>query len=135
MQRAFSSDQQYLGLGPLESQVMDALWSGAGWRTVGGVLDELNARAPRGHAYSTIKTILGNLTEKGYVRKRAVARAHEYKAARSREEVERELVHRVMRPLIAGGNPLLAHVADEIATDDAVLERFQRLLSERRART
>ncbi len=111
---------------------MATLWSTTSRLTVSEVLGAVNAGAKRGLAYSTIKTILTNLTDKGFARRRAAGRAYEYAAARSRDEAERDAVRRVVRPLLARGNPLLAHIVDEVGDDEESLAELERLLREKR---
>ena len=122
----------YLGLGPLEYQIMTTIWDGGPWVTIGAVLDVLNARAPRPHAYSTVKTIFVKLLRKNLLRKRVTGKAHEFAAVRARDDSEREGVQRIVRPLLNPANPLFAHLVDEIASDSDTLRHFERLLAERR---
>lgn len=111
---------------------MEALWPAASWLTVSEVLDAINARADRTLAYSTIKTILTNLNDKGFLRRRAAGRAYEYTPARSRSDAERDAVRRVVRPLLGRGNPLLAHIVDEVGNDEESLLELERLLHAKR---
>lgn len=126
------NSRAYLGLGPLEYQVMDSVWRRGSWVTVGDVLDDLNARAAKPHAYSTIRTIINKLERKGLLRKRAAGKAHEFSAVSERNASEREGVQRMIRPLLNPRNPLFAHLVDEIAADEETLRQFERLLSEKR---
>lgn len=123
----------YLGLGPLEYEVMNSVWSRGAWATIGDVIEDLNARATRPHAYSTVKTIFAKLVRKGMLRKRAVGKAHEFAAAAPRETSERQGIRRLVQPLLSPANPLFAHLVDEIASDQGALERFEELLAQRRA--
>lgn len=68
-------------LGSLETQVMDGLWD-HGAATVRGVIDRLASD----HAYTTIATVLGNLSKKGLVIAARTKRSTEYSACCSREE-------------------------------------------------
>jgi len=67
-------------LGPLEADVMDAVWATGQAVTVSDLMDVL-ARRKKPLAYSTIKTILTNLADKGYLVKRAAGRANSFAAA------------------------------------------------------
>lgn len=122
----------YLGLGPLEYDIMDAVWLRGGWVTIGEVLDGLNDRADRAHAYSTVKTIFAKLLRKGLLRKKVAGKAHEFAATAAREASERQGIRRLVQPLLNPANPLFAHLVDEIASDDRALERFEQLVAERR---
>lgn len=68
-------------LGPLEAQVMDALWD-HGAQSVREVIDRL-ATNP---AYTTIATVLSNLTKKGLVQAARRQHATEYSPVLVREE-------------------------------------------------
>ncbi|MHB8434240.1 MAG: BlaI/MecI/CopY family transcriptional regulator [Candidatus Tyrphobacter sp.] len=49
-------------LGPLESEIMDALWLRGGWSSAPEIMPRFASRC----AYSTIKTVLNNLSVKGH---------------------------------------------------------------------
>ncbi|MHB8462634.1 MAG: BlaI/MecI/CopY family transcriptional regulator [Vulcanimicrobiaceae bacterium] len=132
MHSAAENARRYLGLGPLEYEIMDSIWNHGSWVTVGMILETLNAVAARPHAYSTVKTIFAKLVRKGLLRKRVVGKAHEFAATRARNESEREGVQRIVRPLLNPFNPLFAHFVDEVASDEATLQHFERMLAERR---
>lgn len=72
------------GLGDLEAQVMDVLWTSDSALSVRQVLDELPQERHR--AYTTVMTVLDNLYRKGFVLRDRVGRAWSYRPARSREE-------------------------------------------------
>lgn len=122
-----------LGLGPLEARIMDVLWDEPRWRTVQEVCDTLNASATRPLSYSTIKTVLCNLTGKRYLKKRVVGRAYEYVARFTRAEAERAVVAEFVRPMVSGRSPsLIANLVDEIAVSEDALVELERLIDERR---
>ena len=121
-----------LGFGPLEARVMDVLWARGGWLTVGDTLESLNAGRRRKLAYSTVKTILTNLGEKGHLRRRVAGRAYEYEPVRSRAEAERGVVRDFVRPVVARGGPLLAHLVDELGVDDATVAALEELIARKR---
>lgn len=121
-----------IGLGPLELRVMDVLWVRDGWLTVQEVCDEVNRKSPRTLAYSTIKTVLCHLTEKRYAKKRALGRAHEYMARKSRADAERAAVSDFVAPLVSDGRGLIAHLVDQIALSEDALDQIERLIEEKR---
>lgn len=127
---AFSS------LGPLEARVIEIMWSLGGWLSVSDVMAQMDT--PKGEkplAYSTVKTIMQNLADKRHLKKKSAGRANAFKTAVSREEFERTLVGDVVRPLLQNQrNPLLAHIADELASNDESYAEFERILAEKRAR-
>lgn len=120
--------------GPLEAAVMDVVWAADGPFSVSDVMAGLSRRK-KPLAYSTIKTILTNLTDKGYLIKRADGRANVFSAKQSRVDFERDLVGGVVGSLLRDyRNPLLAHLADELAGDPQSIKEFERLLARRKAK-
>lgn len=71
------------GLGDLEAQVMDVLWSTDVPISVRQVLDRLPKETHR--AYTTVMTVLDNLHRKDFVARERVGRAWHYRPAQSRE--------------------------------------------------
>lgn len=120
-------------LGPLESAVLNALWDVDAAATVGDVVERL---ASQGHAvhYSSAKTTLNTLVAKGYAKKRSIGRANAFAARVSRADFDARVVQGVVGGLMRNyRNPLLSHLAEQLADDDASLEEFRRLLEEHRA--
>lgn len=119
-------------LGPLEARVMDAVWDASQPVTVGEVMDAPSFRK-KPLAYSTIKTILTNLADKGYLIKRSGGRANTFAPTQSREDFGRDVVGGVVSTLMRDyRNPLLAHLAGELADDPRSIAEFERLLAQRR---
>lgn len=119
-------------LGPLESRVMETVWRLGGEVTAGEVLDALPTHG-RNPAYSTVKTILTNLTRKGYLRKRSAGRANAFRAVQSRSAFVIDVVGGVVRSLYKEyRNPLLAHLVGEMADDPQALSEFEHLLAQRK---
>ncbi|MHB8702644.1 MAG: BlaI/MecI/CopY family transcriptional regulator [Candidatus Tyrphobacter sp.] len=115
-------------LGPLESEIMDALWLRGGWSSAPEIMPRFASRC----AYSTIKTVLNNLSVKGHVRKRAAGHVNEFSAVLTREAFEERLVADVVKPLVTHyRNPLLAHIVHQLDDEDGIAE-LERLLRERR---
>ena len=111
---------------------MNAVWTAGSPVTVSDVMPILNRRN-KALAYSTIKTILTNLTEKGYLSKRASGRANTFAAKQTKEQFERAVVDGVVSSLLRDyRNPLLAHLADELSADPEAIEKFERLLAQRK---
>lgn len=117
-------------LGPLETPVMEELWRRGGWAAVGDILPAFRGK----FAYSTIKTILNNLVEKGHVKKRSAGRANEFAPAITQEAFEDRIVADLVKPLVARyRQPLLAHVVNQLDDEEAIRE-LEQLLNEKRAR-
>jgi predicted transcriptional regulator len=120
--------------GPLEAEVMDAVWAARKPVTVSDVADAFGRRKPT-LAYSTIKAVLSNLTVKGYLSKRLVGRANSFVAKQSKDDFERDVVGGVVDSLLRDyRNPLLSHLANELADDPKSIAEFERLLAERKLR-
>ena len=120
--------------GPLEAEVMDSVWAAGKPVTVGDVVDARGRRKPM-LAYSTIKAVLTNLVDKGYLAKRLIGRANSFVAKQSKEEFERDVVGGVVDSLLRDyRNPLLSHLADELADDPKSIAEFERLVAERKRR-
>ena len=119
-------------MGPLESEVLNALWRLARPACVAEVLAAFRA-AGKAPAYSTIKTVLNNLTSKGYARKHPEGRANYFMTTQSKVDFEKTVVGDVVSSLLRDyRNPLIAHMVDEIATDPENLAEFERLLAQRK---
>lgn len=120
-------------LGPLESAVLNALWEIGTPATVNEVLDRLRAWGNEVH-YSSAKTTLNTLVAKGCVSKRPIGRANAFTSTVSRSEFENRVVQGVVGGLMCNyRNPLLAHLAQQLAGDEELLEDFERLVE--RAKT
>lgn len=99
-------------LGNLEAEVMEAVWA-RGEATVGDVHAALAAH--REVAYTTVKTIMVRLAEKGYLVRSIGGRAHRYRPTKSREEFLKEVGQEVLRGLFVGfGEPVLAHLVETV---------------------
>lgn len=122
-------------LGPLESTVLNALWDIDAPATVGDIVERL---AAQGHAvhYSSAKTTLNTLVAKGYAEKHPIGRANAFTAKVTREQFDAQVVHGVVGGLMRNyRNPLLAHLAEELAQDDASLDEFRRLIEQHRSKS
>jgi len=122
-------------LGPLEARVMEAVWVLGTWSSVNDVASQLHyKRGEKPLAYTTIKTVLQNLADKGHLKKRASGKANVFRAMQSRDGVQRSVIGELVGPLLrTQRNPLLAHIAGELAADDESYAEFRRLLAEKRA--
>ena len=119
-------------LGPLESAVMNAVWAIDSPSTVGDVVEWLEHAGQPIH-YSSAKTTLNTLTEKGYLTKRPLGKANTFAATLSRDEFERQVVGGVLTGLMRNyRNPLIASLAQTLANDPQSLSEFERLLEEQR---
>jgi predicted transcriptional regulator len=134
MKRLFRLDGKGAGiaLGPLETEVMEAVWHHGGWLAVSEMHETLQKKK-RSLSYSTIKTILNNLAEKGHLHKRSAGRANEFSAVLTKQAFDASVVGDVLKPLIRNyRNPLLAHIVNELHTDTDIAE-LERLLAQKKA--
>ncbi len=126
------SDGSAAVLGPLESAVMNAVWAIGAAATVGKVTEWLELAGQRIH-YSSAKTTLNTLTEKGYLTKRPIGKANVFAAAVSRTEFAEKVVGGVLTGLMRNyRSPLMASLAQTLANDQESLIEFERLLAEQR---
>lgn len=135
MRRTFRLDGKGSGLalGPLETKVMAAIWAHDGWVAISDI-HEACQQPKRELSYSTIKTIMSNLAEKGHLRKRSAGRANEFKAVQSREAFEESVVGDILAPLMRDyRNPLLAHIIEQLDTEGDVAA-LEHLLAEKKSK-
>ena len=85
-------------LGQLESAVMTIVWSHAGEISVGDVHTAL-PEAQR-VAYTTVKTTMERLAQKGILSQTRAGKAYLYRAAISREDLERRIVSKALDRLV-----------------------------------
>jgi predicted transcriptional regulator len=114
-------------LGSLELEVMDILWQRPGLN-VREVQAALRANA-HPLAYTTVMTILGRLTEKGWLEHTKRGRAFHYRAKFSAQETEAILVSHVVRALVQDfGEVAIAQFVKEVdGVDPAQLGRLAAL--------
>lgn len=114
-------------LGPLESEVMETLWSAEEPLAVRAVLDRLNAGRRPPLAYTTVMTVLSRLSEKEIVRRHRAGRGYVYEAA-----VPDEAAIAVRETVRGFGDAAVAHFLDEARADPRLRRRLRRLLEEER---
>jgi len=119
--------------GDLEADIMELVWRRSPV-TVGDVWQAL--RKERDLAYTTVKTVMGRLAEKGYLERRAKERAHTYEPTMGREEFLRSVSEEVLGGLFVDfGEPILAHLARTLKGRDLPgLERLEALIREEKRR-
>ena len=105
---------------------MTALWNRSPLDVAG-----VQAALPGESAYSTVKTVLERLTEKGLLTREKVGKAFEYTPAHSRAVYEAQQARRLSNSLLSGfGAAALTHFVDAVREDPAHLEELRRLLTE-----
>lgn len=114
-----------------EWKVMQVVWDAA---PVGarGVHDALAAET--GWAYTTVKTLLERLVEKGALAARREGRATSYTARLDRQDARRSAVQALMDQAFGGGlAPLLQFLSADESLRPAERDELRRLLDEAEA--
>jgi len=119
--------------GDLEADIMELVWK-KGTVTVGDVWQAL--RKDRDLAYTTVKTVMGRLAEKGHLKQRTKDRAYTYEPTMSREEFLRAVSEEVLEGLFVDfGEPIRAHLVKALKGRDLPgLERLDALIREEKRR-
>jgi predicted transcriptional regulator len=120
-------------LGPLEQQVLEALWERGGEHTV----RDLRSAFPA-IAYTTLMTTLDRLFRKGVLHRRRVGRAFAYRARWSRHELAVVVAREAMDPLLPRDDnalrPVMSCFVDLVETrDPALLDELEALVRARRS--
>ena len=121
-------------LGPLETEVMEAVWD-RGDTTVRDVHASLARR--RNIAYTTVMTTMGRLAAKGLLKRDTSGLAHRYNASVSREEYASSTVHSVVDWLVHSfPEPAISYFVDVVneGDDPSVLDALRTKIDELRAR-
>ena len=114
------------GFGPLEAEVMDAVWAAETPVSVREVMGRLNERRAEPLAYTTVMTVMSRLAEKGALARRHAGRGYLYEAtAADRAGIA---VQNVIRTY---GEEAMAHFVDQARGDPELLRRMEQLLRER----
>lgn len=119
--------------GELEAAIMACLWS-HGQGTVSEVYKELTAG--RDIAYTTVKTVMERLAEKGYLHCDSQPRAYVYTPTQSQEHFLQQVSDTVLSGLLDDfGTTIAAHLLEETVRqcDLETLDRLQALIEARRA--
>lgn len=118
--------------GPLESRVLDELWS----RATAACVRDLQPAFP-GVAYTTLMTTLDRLFRKGVLRRDKSGRAFFYLPLSSREELRSQLAGSAFATMLPGDasavRPILSQFVDAVGDRDrALLDDLEALVRARR---
>jgi predicted transcriptional regulator len=106
-----ATKQGLRGLGTLEAQLMNVLWSTSEQLSVQGVVDHLSP----GHNYKTAMTVLNRLVEKGLLERELDGRAYRYRPTLPRDTFLRSVADELVREYIeAYGAESGAHLTQAI---------------------
>jgi BlaI family transcriptional regulator, penicillinase repressor len=125
-------DAHHHGLGPLERQVLDAVW-----RLGRASVREVRSALPQAVAYTTVMTVLDRLYKKGVLERQRAGRAFVYSAAVSPEQLQSSVAMGLLRRLLGGGgeaaSPVLSNLVDTVGERDRrLLDELDRLVREKR---
>jgi predicted transcriptional regulator len=107
-----------------ELRLMNALWS-RGPSTVLDIQDALELPL----ADSTIRTLLGVLESKGYVRRKREARAHVYRAAVAHGEARESVVRQLVKRFFRSPADLVLNLLDADELSERELELIRRAIA------
>lgn len=119
------ADDELQGLGPLEAEVMRALWASRSPLSVRAMVDHLNQQRTRPLAYTTVMTVMARLAEKGLLRRERDGRGFLYEPAV--DDVAELAVRRVVREY---GDAAVARFVAEARSEPALLQRLRALLDD-----
>ncbi len=114
-------------LGPLEAEVMRAMWACGRPLTVRELLERVNEGRPRPLAYTTVMTVMSRLEGKGVLARERAGRGYLYRALAP--DSAAIAVRNVLRDF---GDAAVAHFVDEARADPDTVRRLRRLLEEER---
>src|SRR5215469_359213 len=116
-------------LGPLESDIMEAVWKEDRALNVGDVHSALIDQG-REISYSAVKAVLNNLADKGRLKKSRQGKVTFFKAAATREAFDAQVVATVVRSLKRNfGSAVIAELVDQLAVDQETVSEFERLIA------
>lgn len=113
-----------------ELELLTILWD-RGQATVREVFDEVNSKRPV--VYTGVLKLLQIMTEKGLVRRDERERAHVYRAAMAREEIQRQFMRELSDRFFRGSAAQLALRALEMdVASEEELDEIRKLLRRRK---
>jgi predicted transcriptional regulator len=109
-----------------EWSLMEALWH-RGQATASALQADL--RSSQGWAYSTVKTMLDRLVEKGYVKSRRVGNVYEYSPRIRRGAVVARTIDDLAERVLAGSvSPLIHRLVESRRLNDEEIRELRRML-------
>jgi len=118
-------------LGPLEQQLLRALW-----RRRSATVRELLEHGDSNLAYTTVMTTLDRLYKKQLLDRVAEGRAFRYSPRYSQQELEKAIAGETIRQLLSSSSAAtlpLSYLVDAVSQHDAaLLEELQQVLDQKR---
>jgi predicted transcriptional regulator len=112
------------GFGPLEAEVMDAVWAAGRPVSVREIVGRLNDARAEPLAYTTVMTVMSRLAEKDALARTPAGRGYVYEATAA--DPAGIAVKNVIRTY---GNAAMTHFVEEAQEDPAVMRRLRNLLA------
>ena len=110
-----------------EWKVLNALWR----KHPASTRDLLALVRNEGWAYTTLKTMLGRMQEKGFVRAQMRGHTTWYESALEQNAAQRNAVLRLVERVFEGSSgPLLAHLAEQKRMSSAERKKLQTWIAE-----
>lgn len=113
------------GFGPLESEVMDAVWAAGAAVSVREIVETLNTSRAESLAYTTVMTVMNRLADKQALARSPAGRSFVYEA--TAPNPAGIAVKNVIRTY---GDEALAHFVEEARADPEVWRWMRRMMSE-----
>ena len=117
-------------IGSVKSEwvLMEALWRR---REATASALQADLRSSQGWAYSTVKTMLDRLVEKGYVKSRRVGNVYEYSAKIRRGAVVARTIDDLADRVLAGSiSPLIHRLVERRRLNEEELRELRRMLDD-----
>jgi predicted transcriptional regulator len=112
-----------------ELELMKVLWNLRS-ATLGEIYDAVSEE--KEWSYSTVKTLLSRLVQKGHVKSDPGRYARKYKACVSRNVAAKRLITELLDPLLGGSyGPLLSYLSTTDQFTDEEIEELRRILGKR----
>jgi predicted transcriptional regulator len=118
------------GLGDLEAEVVERIWTLDRPLTVRDVLADLNTS--RDLAYTTVMTVMDNLHRKGWLVREMVSRAYVYTPTTTREQYSAQLMESALSAS-SDSNATLVHFVQAMSAEE--LQALQQALAAAQAVT
>lgn len=126
-------NEKILGLGSLQSEVMELVWA-RNEATVAQLVEAIGKR--RSVTYTTVLSAVQKLEKKGWLKHRTEGRAYVYRAARKKVDVGGSKLRELLSTAFSGDpRLLLSSLIDEARLSDADLAELRKLIDERRKGT
>jgi len=113
------------GFGPLETEVMNAVWAAGAAVSVREIVEALNAGRSEPLAYTTVMTVMNRLVDKQALARSPAGRSYLYEA--TAPDPAGIAVKNVIRTY---GDEAVAHFVDQARGDPELRRRMEQMLRE-----